>query len=148
MKTPAIIAALIALTACSQLPTFQRPARVVEPTLSPGAVAPPPGAITAQALDTTTAAEKAAALASPASAASGRALGRTIVSLGLVTEPGIWLRSSLVKASGKGRVVTSDGTSIAVDLIPGTGAAQLSLAAFRALKLTLTDLPEVTIFAQ
>jgi hypothetical protein len=33
-------------------------------------------------------------------------------------------------------------------LRPGTGAALLSLAAFRALGLGLTDLPEVTVFAE
>ena len=35
-----------------------------------------------------------------------------------------------------------------VDLLPGTGGGLLSLAAFRALGLGLTDLPEVTIYAQ
>jgi hypothetical protein len=34
-----------------------------------------------------------------------------------------------------------------VDLIPGTGGALLSLAAFRQLGLSLTDLPEVTVYA-
>lgn len=75
-------------------------------------------------------------------------MGKTAVALGNVTEPGFWLRSALVKTPGSGRVVTAGGATIAVDLIPGTGAAQLSLAAFRALNLSLTDLPEVTIFAQ
>ena len=121
---------------------------MAQPVLVPGAVAPPPGAVTARALDTTTAAERAAALAPPPAPGGERELGRTAVSLGLVTEPGIWLRSSLVTAPGKGRVVTAGGQSIAVDLIPGTGAAQLSLAAFRALKLPLTALPEVTILAR
>jgi hypothetical protein len=34
-----------------------------------------------------------------------------------------------------------------VELRPGTGAALLSLAAFQALGLSLTDLPVVTVFA-
>ncbi|WP_127048744.1 hypothetical protein [Pseudorhodobacter sp. E13] len=116
--------------------------------LSDGIKAPPAGARTAAALDTTTAEQKAAALAAPAKPAGEQALGKTAVALGNVTEPGFWLRSSLVKTAGPGRVVTAAGGSIAVDLIPGEGAAQLSLAAFRALNLPLTDLPEVTIFAQ
>jgi hypothetical protein len=115
---------------------------------SAGMMAPPAGARTASALDTTTAAEKAAALAAPAKPAGEQSLGKTAVALGNVTEPGFWLRSGLVKTAGPGRVLTAGGGSIAVDLIPGEGAAQLSLAAFRALNLPLTDLPEVTIFAQ
>ena len=115
--------------------------------LSDGIAPPPVGARTAAALDTTTAAQKAAALAPPKPQRE-RALGKTAVALGNVTEPGFWLRSSLVKTPGPGRVVTTGGGSIAVDLIPGEGAAQLSLAAFRALKLPLTALPEVTLFAQ
>lgn len=116
--------------------------------LSQEFTAPPKGARTAAALDTTTAEQKATALAAPAQPAGEQSLGKTAVALGNVTEPGFWLRSSLVKTAGPGRVVTDAGASIAVDLIPGSGAAQLSLAAFRALKFSLTDLPNVTIFAQ
>ena len=148
--------ALFLLSACSNLPfgtgttgkdaltaTGQRPqAR----PMSDGIKAPPAGARTVAALDTTTAAQKAAALAPPKPAGE-RALGKTAVALGNVTEPGFWLRSALVKTPGSGRVVTAKGAEIAVDLIPGTGAAQLSLSAFRALSLPLTDLPEVSIFA-
>lgn len=109
---------------------------------------PPADARTAAALDTTSAADKAAALAAPAEPAAEKSLGKTAVALGNVTEPGFWLRSSLVKTAGPGRVETAAGDSIQVDLIPGEGAAQLSLAAFRALNLPLTGLPEVTIFAK
>lgn len=108
------------------------------PVLGPGK--------TAAALDTTTAAQKAAALAAPA-AASERSLGKVAVSLGSPAEPGIWLRSPLVKVAGKGRVETAGGTSVAVDLLPGASGAQLSLAAFRALGLSLTALPEVSVYA-
>ncbi|QCO54893.1 hypothetical protein EOK75_03290 [Pseudorhodobacter turbinis] len=153
----ALIPALLVLSACASLPfgkadqgqnsaaaTEQRPqAR----PLSQGVTAPPQGARTAAALDTTTAAQKAAVLA-PAKSVGEQALGKTAVGLGNVTEPGFWLRSALVTSPGAGRVVTAGGASIAVDLIPGEGAAQLSLAAFRALNLSLTDLPEVTIYAQ
>lgn len=101
----------------------------------------------AAVLDTSSEAEKAAALAVPAMAAE-RELGRVTVSLGSPAEAGFWLRSPLVGAAGKGRVQTAGGQSVAVDLLPGQSGAQLSLAAFRALGLSLTDLPEVTVFAQ
>ncbi len=120
----------------------------MRPAPSPGGVpgvAPLPGAQTAAALDGTTAAEKAEALAAPV--AGARELGRTSVALGSPAEQGFWLKSSLVSAPGKGKVMTASGASIAVDLQPGTGGALLSLAAYRALGLNLTDLPEVTVFA-
>lgn len=112
------------------------------------APAPPTGASTAAAFDTTTEADKAAALAPPPAPAGETPLGTTAVALGNPAEPGFWLRSSLVKAPGKGRVEVAGGASIAVDLIPGTGAAQLSLPAFRALNLALTALPDVAIYAR
>lgn len=96
-------------------------------------------------MDTTSAAEKATALA--AGGGGGVSLGRVVVSLGDPTAQGFWLRSALVTAPAKGRVVTDEGASIAVDLLPGSGVAQLSLPAFRALGLPLTGLPEVTVFS-
>lgn len=131
-----------------------RPAPKVDVALQPEAVAPPPAnpavlgeGKSAAALDTTTAAERAEALAAPA-ASGERELGKVVVSLGSPAEQGIWLRTTLVKAAGKGRVVTAGGQSVAVDLLPVTSGAQLSLAAYRALGLSLTDLPEVTVYAQ
>jgi len=114
----------------------------LEPTVR---LPPPPGAKTAAALDTTTEAERSAALAAPV--AGARSLGTTTVALGSPAEAGFWLRSSLVSAPGKGKVVTAGGASVAVDLRPGSGGALLSLAAYRALGLALTDLPQVTVFA-
>lgn len=115
----------------------------------PGLAAPPPkpGARTAAALDTTTPAQRAAAVNAPKTGGE-RALGRVSVALGNVTEPGFWLRGAVVKTAGAGRVVTASGASVQVELLPGMGAAQLSLAAYRALGLGLTDLPEVTVFAR
>lgn len=112
-----------------------------------GGDAPEPaaaGAQTAAALDATTQADKAAALS--AGGKGGTSLGQVVVSLGSPSEQGFWLRSALVSAPAKGRVVTDQGASIAVDLLPGTGAAQLSLPAFRALGLPLTGLPQVTVY--
>ena len=103
--------------------------------------------VAAAALDQTTAAERAAAVAAKP-AGGARALGSAVVALGSPAEQGLWVKSPLVVAKGKGRVVTESGASVAVDLLPGSGAASLSLAAFRALGLGLTDLPEVTIYAE
>ena len=74
-------------------------------------------------------------------------MGAVVVALGSPAEQGFWLRSALVTAPAKGRVVTAAGKTVNVDLQPGTGAALLSLAAYRALGLGLTDLPEVQVFA-
>jgi len=102
-------------------------------------------AASAEALDKTTAAEKAAALAAPA-AGGERELGTVVVALGPPAEQGIWLSSALVKEKGAGRIVTAAGKSLAVELRPGTGAALLSLAAFQALGLSLTELPKVAVY--
>lgn len=138
---------LLALSGCAVLekPPEAPPVQIVTP-LEPVVTLPALGqGRTAAALDRSTAAEKAAAMATPA--AAGRNLGKAVVALGSPAEQGFWLQSNLVAAAGKGRVVTESGASVAVDLRPGTGAALLSLAAFRALGLGLTDLPEITIFA-
>jgi hypothetical protein len=155
----ALILPALLLSACAKIPFFGSRYAAMEPVAaiemhpqtrpnSAGAMAPPVGARTVAALDTTTAAQKDAALTAPTPPKGETSLGKTAVALGDVTEPGFWLRSGLVKTAGAGRVLTADGNSIAVDLIPGSGASQLSLAAFRALNLPLTALPDVTLFAQ
>ncbi len=102
-------------------------------------------AVSAEALDKTSAAEKAAALAAPA-AGGERELGKVVVALGSPAEQGIWLSSPLVRETAQGRIMTGAGKSLAVELRPGTGGALLSLAAFQALGLSLTELPEVTVY--
>ncbi|NEY89329.1 hypothetical protein [Tabrizicola oligotrophica] len=138
---------IAALTSCAGLGRQGggRPAADVAP-LDAAQVMLQPGAQSAAALDQTTDAEKAAALAAPV--AGARELGKTSVALGSPAEQGFWLKSPLVSAPGKGKVVTASGASVAVDLLPGSGGALLSLAAYRALGLALTDLPEVTVFAE
>lgn len=114
---------------------------------------PPPGAgalgsaaaRTADAYDLTSEAERQRAMSAPVNAGAER-LGAVVVVLGNAAEPGFWLRSSLISQPQKGRVETADGKSVAVDLLPGAGSAQLSLAAFRALDLPLTALPQVTVY--
>ncbi|MBC2836763.1 hypothetical protein [Paragemmobacter straminiformis] len=144
MKQVLILSLALLLASCAVIDRVRgRPAEA-----APASVAGFPGAAVAQsaeALDGTTEAEKTAALS--AGAAGGTALGTVTVSLGSPAEQGFWLRSSLVTAPAKGRVVTDEGASIAVDLLPGSGAAQLSLPAFRALGLPLTGLPLVTVYS-
>jgi len=120
--------------------------RTLAPVVAVAPVAAPVLGVgqTAAALDTSTAAERAEAVVP---AAGGASLGAMVVALGSPTEQGFWLRSDKVAIAGKGRVVTAGGATVAVDLRPGTGGALLSLAAFRALNLGLTDLPEVEVFA-
>ena len=140
----ALAAVMLALAGCDAVQTGKpvaAPAAAVPVSTAPLGVGK-----SAAALDSTTAAEKAAARAAPKG--GSHVLGKAVVALGNPAEQGFWVKSALIVVPGKGHVVTETGASIAVDLLPGTGAAQLSLAAFRALGLGLTDLPEVTIYAE
>lgn len=100
----------------------------------------------ADALDTTTEAEKAAAAQAPAGAAE---LGTTVASLGDPTEQGFWLRTPLVTAEADGVVETEGGAVVQVRLIPidvpATAGSRISLAAMRALGLGLTDLATLKV---
>ena len=134
-------------------PDVEAAAVEAEPAALPVEVTPPPAnATTAEQFDTTSAEERAAAVQEAQAAGGDRNLGTTIASLGAVAEPGIWMKTPLVSAPGKGRVeYPAKGTSVAVDLIPLEGDAgagsQLSLAAMRLLEADLTGLPEVQVFA-
>ncbi len=119
-------------------------------TLAPETAAPPPppAARTAEALDTTTAEQRAAAAAPPE--APVKALGKTVVSLGSPTEPGLWLKTPLVSKEQQGRVTNpANGKSSVVTLIPidgpATGGSRMSLAALRLIEASLTDLTEVEV---
>ena len=141
-----IVGLLVALAGCGMLTKATAPVPAPMPEAAAPVTMPELGTGTSVAvLDDTTQAEKAAALA-PA-AAGERSLGRAVVGLGSPAEQGFWLKSTLVTVAAKGRVVTDGGASVNVDLLPGTGGALLSLAAFRALGLGLTDLPEVAVYA-
>ncbi len=102
------------------------------------------GGQSAAALDSVSAAQKAAAVAAPN---TGQALGIVTVALGPPAEAGLWLKSSLVSAPAKGRAVLPSGAGVNVDLRPATGGATLSFSAYRALGLKLTDLPQVQVLA-
>lgn len=78
-------------------------------------------------------------------------LGTTVASLGDASQPGLWLRTPLVTAPGKGRVVNqATGKSVNVQLLPLGGAATagslMSMSAMQALGVGLTDLPNVEVF--
>ncbi|WP_235000554.1 hypothetical protein [Pseudooctadecabacter jejudonensis] len=110
---------------------------------------PPPNARTVEDFDTTSAEDRAEAVAAPVSSGE-RALGTTIATLGSPTDPGIWFKTPLVTAVTQGRI-EYNGNSVAVELRPSGGAAgsgsQISLAAMRLIEAPLTGLPEVTVYA-
>ena len=145
-KSLIVIGVALGLSGCGLMQQSKPAAVAPEMVAPPGRPVIGAGA-SAAALDQTTEAERAAAVAAKP-VGGERALGSAVVALGSPAEQGLWVKSALVVAKGKGRVVTDSGASVAVDLLPGTGAASLSLAAFRALGLGLTDLPEVTIYAE
>ncbi|RVT84571.1 hypothetical protein DXV76_09475 [Rhodobacteraceae bacterium CCMM004] len=115
------------------------------------APAPPPAARTAEALDTTTDAQKAAATAAPSE--TGARLGETTASLGDPTEPGLWLATPLVSSARAGRIeYAATGKSAVVELRPldgpDTAGSQVSLAAMRLIGANLTDLPVLVVYAE
>ncbi|KIN61435.1 hypothetical protein Z945_2427 [Sulfitobacter noctilucae] len=123
--------------------------------LAPATAAPPPvpAARTVEALDTTTPEQRAAAAAPAAPEARSNALGSTVVSLGSPTEPGLWLKTPLVKAEGQGRVTNpANGKSSLVTLIPldgpATAGSRMSLAALRLIGASLTDLTPVEVTSE
>lgn len=156
--------ACLALAACDDMPVIFAPAAPPDPAAPVDAAPPappeeiaevvsapppPPAARTAAELDTTTEAQKAASRQA-AAATGGQALGTTIASLGDPTEPGLWLKTPLVGETRAGKIETAGGQSALVQLIPldaprGAGS-QMSIAAFQALGLTLTDLPTLTVY--
>jgi hypothetical protein len=161
MKHPVALAPLcLALAGCSPA-TLQRlfdsPAQAAAatvqapPTLDPTPPPPPPAsARTVDQFDTTSAEDRAAALALPQPIGE-RSLGITIASLGSPTDPGIWLKTPLVATLTPGRVEYL-GKSVNLELRPSGGPAgsgsQISLAAMRLLDAPLTGLPELTVFAR
>ncbi len=76
-------------------------------------------------------------------------LGTTVVSLGDPTQPGIWIKTPLVKSGRKGRIVAPSGKEVVADFIPlggpVTAGSQISLQAMQALGLSLTDLHTVAL---
>ena len=150
---------LLNLAACGLVPGLDLK-RQPEPEVTAPAPAPEPepeaveisvptgGAQTAEALDTTSAAERAEAASADA---GGAVLGRTVASLGDVAEPGFWLKTPLVSKKTTGKVEYPEtGQSAQVDLIPidgpDTAGSRMSLAAMRLIGAPLTGLPEVVVY--
>ncbi|PKQ11916.1 MAG: hypothetical protein CVT70_11655 [Alphaproteobacteria bacterium HGW-Alphaproteobacteria-1] len=105
--------------------------------------APPPDAIVIDAPEPTRAPPQSPRASLPAT---------TVASLGNVREPGLWMRTPLVSDPMRGTVRDpATGRSVAVDLIPIAGApgagSRMSLAAYQALGLSLTALPELRVSA-
>lgn len=110
----------------------------------------PPAARTEEDFDVTTEAEREVAAAAPQTGGEV-SLGTTVASLGDPTQPGFWLKTPLVSAPAKGRVVfPGSGKSSAVDLIPldgpATGGSRISLAAMRLIEAPLTELPTIEVY--
>jgi hypothetical protein len=121
------------------------------PTLDPTPPPRPPAAArTVEQFDTTSAADKAEALAVKVDTPVA-ALGTTQATLGPPAEPGIWLKTPLVNAPTMGRL-SYNGKDANVELRPSGGSAgsgsQISLAAMRLLDIPLTDIAEVTVYSQ
>jgi hypothetical protein len=55
------------------------------------------------------------------------------------------VQTSLVSAVRQGSVKAPNGQVLAVELRPGSGAALMSLSAYQALGISLTDLPQMQI---
>lgn len=160
-----VLASLLALSGCAS-PSLQgllappdaasaavgavaEATETLDPTPPPP---PPPEARTAEQFDTTSAEDRAEALAAPADAATERALGTTIASLGDPADPGIWIKTPLVTELTQGRVENpATGKSISLELRPSGGepgsGSQISLPALRLLEIPLTDLPELAVYA-
>lgn len=133
------------LTGQGKAPGTEAPVMATE--IAPPVTTTPLGAAghSVSALDKTSDAEKSAALGA-GSASGERQLGKAVVALGPPAETGLWVQSVLISKAGQGRVVAPNGKSLAVELRPGSGGALMSLSAYQALGISLTELPELTIF--
>ena len=101
--------------------------------------------------DTTSAEDRAAAVAVDPEPAGEQLLGITNISLGPPAQPGIWLETGLVTELSEGRVENpATGKSVNVELRPSGGPAtagsQISLAAIRLLDVPLTSLLDVEVY--
>ncbi|MEB8385964.1 hypothetical protein OO012_01875 [Rhodobacteraceae bacterium KMM 6894] len=156
MKPLFYLSAFALLGACA-MPEWVRPAAqsaepvaapVAQPVASVTAPPVPDTARTVEEFDTTSAADRVQATKV---AVGGRDLGLTVASLGAVGEPGFWLKTPLVSAPGKGRVVyPASGKEVQVDLIPiegpKTAGSRMSLSALRVIDAPLAGLPELRVF--
>jgi len=127
----------------------------VRPKPRPSSIAslPPEDAVTLEDFDTTSGAERAAAVETDTDADGEEALGLTIATLGSPSQPGFWLETPLVSTRRPGRVVAVvGGASVLVELLPIDGpsgaGSRLSLAALRLLGVGLTGLHELQVYGR
>lgn len=111
---------------------------------------PPETATTAEAFDTTSAEDRAAAVTV---SADGVLIGQSVATLGNPADPGFWMQTPLVQTVTQGRVVSVEsGKSVQLELRPLDGPASagslMSLPALRLLEVGLTGLHEVKVYAQ
>lgn len=124
------------------------PAETLDLTPAP---LPPPTARTVEDFDTTSAEDRAEAVAVDPQPAGETRLGTTNASLGSAAEPGIWLKTGLVSSLVPGRVeYPANGNTVNLELRPSgadaSAASQMSLAAMRLLEIPLTALADVVVF--
>ena len=154
MKKIALTLMIAALAGCSQTPGGTETSAAPTSTIgadSTGQTRPrtrPEGAQTADALDTTSEAERAQA---SAPSEGGALLGETVASLGNVGREGFWLETPLLDETVPGRVeYAATGKTAQVELrpIPGpdTAGSRISLSAMRLLGAPLTDLPTLKVY--
>lgn len=144
-----LILPIAALAGCSS-PAFQGVFGPVSSTPDTISAPPPPDtATTIEEFDTTSPADRAAAVV-PNAMPGARVLGTTIASLGSPAEPGLWLKTPLVASLTAGQA-EYQGRTITLELRPSGGAtgsgSQISLAAMRLIGVPLTSLPELTVLA-
>ena len=155
MRQVVLVAPVLVLGGCATLHEAFGPASATEAGPEPAVETldptppPPPAANTAAEFDTTTAEDRAEALAAPEPAGE-RVLGTTLATLGAPADPGIWLKTPFVQSVTEGRV-EYQGRSVNLELRPSGGAAgsgsRLSLPAMRLLEAPLTGVLELTVFA-
>lgn len=141
---PLLLPALLTLAACGSAPGLF--ARKSDPAPVAAAATGPYSGVRPQGRPGTEAATPAA-MEAAATPTTGR-LGTTIASLGNAAEPGLWLKTPLVKVAGPGTVAYSGRTAKA-QLIPidgpATAGSRASLQLMQALGAPLTGLPEFTV---
>lgn len=150
-----VLIAVLGLAGCANGPGFLRPAENVTgggaEAPEVGVAAPPADARTEEAFDTTTEAERAAAVAAPQPAGE-RALGTTVATLGSPADPGIWMETPLVGAVTQGRVEAQNGKSVQLELRPidgpATAGSRISLPALRLLEVGLAGLHTLKVYAR
>jgi len=145
---PALLAMVLALPGCAAVNDMMGRDTAAAP--APASAAVPAGPQPETPEEVTEVAQAPAAAAEVTTDIGPARLGTTVVSLGNPAESGMWLKTPLVKAQAKGRVVADGGKSVEVDLIPIDGAAtagsRMSLQAMQGLGLNVTSLPTVQVF--